>query len=89
MTRLIKHGTEYGYKLCSRREEGACAECREVNQRKMALWRESNPDALAQQRRHQIARVRAMRRMARMFPEEFQAILDEELAAEKRKAEAL
>jgi hypothetical protein len=60
-----RHGTYWGYKLCSERPEGACEVCKEANARR--------------QRPKQAARNKALRRLGQMFPSKLAEFVQEEM----------
>lgn len=77
----IKHGTYGGYQRCKRRPDKACADCRRANREYIAGWRQKNPALHGVNATVQMARDRALRRLAVEFPVEFKALYDEELSA--------
>ena len=79
--RPIAHGTHRGYTACRKRPEGSCLRCRRANAAHAAEWRAANPAARDLCIARDAARDRALRRLAKQFPAEFQALHKEELAA--------
>lgn len=77
----IEHGTTYGmaqrcYKL---RPDGICEPCREARNEYLAKWRKTHPKVAQATLDRNTARVRAMVRLARAFPVEFQKFFNEEV----------
>lgn len=76
----IRHGTTPGYERHQRRDELPCDACRLAKKRFDARWRAG--DAVAQRNRlHARARNRALGRLAKLYPREFQKIYLEEKRA--------
>jgi hypothetical protein len=74
-------GTASGYTQHRRRGEEPCAACRSANAQKKREYLARKPDARAHANAYSRAHGRASDRLIARYRPEFQALLDEELAA--------
>ena len=87
MTGPIVHGTYGGYQAC--RPAGVvCDPCRRACAEYQRRYRKANPDKQAAARRLSNARVRALGRLAKMYPVEFRKLYDEEIVEMQRREAA-
>jgi len=75
MTAKIEHGTRAGYQRHTIQGVTPCDPCRKANRDYQALLYKQNP---APQRARAAARYRALARLARRYPDDYQALLSEE-----------
>lgn len=73
-------GTQSGYQAHGRRGEPRCEPCKKAHREYVAAWRRAYPRTQQHESEKQLARNRALRRLARLHPGEFRTLYDEELA---------
>lgn len=74
-----RHGTDAGYQCHRRANETPCDACRAARAAYVRDLRTSNPEYRERGRLDNMARNRAMRRLAKQRPSEFYALFVEEL----------
>lgn len=74
-------GTYGGYKAHRKRGENACGPCSEALREYQAAWRKRNPKREARSASRQMARDRALRQLARLYPATFRDLYKQELDA--------
>lgn len=79
----VEHGTTYGmaqrcYKLNP--TGSICEACKVIRNDYVSRWRSASPTVKAKARSREGARAKALVRLARTFPTEFQRLLNEEVA---------
>jgi hypothetical protein len=79
----IEHGTYGGYQQCRRRSEGSCAECKAANRTYIAEYRRRRPHVTTPGYANERARDRALRKLARRFPAEFESLYAAEMARQR------
>jgi hypothetical protein len=77
----IEHGTPKGYQQCRLGPETACEACREAHRVYIARWRQQNPERMVKHYQRTAARGRALERLAKRFPREFESLYAAEIAA--------
>jgi len=81
MTTTIEpeHGSYAGYQWHRKNGEPPCDECVLANSSYQTAWRRNNPDKHAAQQRTQYARIRALRKLAKLHPEDMRQLYQQEL----------
>lgn len=74
-----KCGTYAGYQEHGKRGQERCASCRQANAEYMAKRRREDPHGYWAEASKQMARNRALRQLARLFPSELRALYEAEL----------
>lgn len=81
----IEHGTTYAAsQKCYRRPEGRCSACKRVSREYMAEYRKSHPEYANRNGDLGNARARALWRLARMYPQQFRALVADELGRDEQ-----
>lgn len=73
-------GTYAGYQQHGKRGEERCPACRKANAEYRTRWRKERPRTQAAFASQQMARDRALRQLARLFPAELRVLYEAELA---------
>lgn len=85
----IVHGASYGdYQRCRRTPTGPCTPCKAKSAEYMRNHRHNNPDLRAKERRDSAVRWRALDALAKRYPVEYRALVEEEWAREQQRQEA-
>lgn len=85
----IAHGESYGAaQKCYRANGKTCPACRKVWTAYAAEWRATRPIAARQAKNRDLARQRALWRLARLYPAAFQRLVTEEAAKSAAKGRA-
>lgn len=79
-----KHGTYAGAQAHQTTGIPRCAPCKVAAAEYMAAWRKANPGYARDQRKRTRIRNRALARLARMYPKEFNALLIEEMQKDRK-----
>jgi hypothetical protein len=83
-----KCGTPAGVAQHYREGTPTCADCRKARADYMRARRQRNPEIYRREKARDLAMARALWRLARIYPREFAALVDQEVAADKRRQEA-
>lgn len=75
-------GTYSGYQLHRKRDEKPCGPCREASAAYMRNYRSLKPERWRADRWWNSTRIAALERLAREYPDRFQAIITEERSAQ-------
>lgn len=73
-----EHGTYTGYQQHIKRGEKPCQPCRDANAATKREWRQANPEKHATEIACNVARNRALERLAAENPDRFRVLVDEE-----------
>lgn len=79
-------GTYAGYQEHKRYGEATCDDCKRANREYQAARRRTKPDAREADRRQNVCQGRALWKLAKLHPGQFQALVQIELDAYDREA---